>query len=174
MGKTKDKFYKGITNRYFKRKRFEIALQQCVGRKILDVGARDAALTDYFLEHTNLIKNLYNIHSIDVYPTDERVEACDILNNTFTDNEFETVICLEVIEHTVDPVAVMRELLRIASKQIILSTPIEPWHSLARLGWKKDHLWALTPPGLKYHLGEPDFEITIVKAYYMADWRFNR
>ncbi|KKN76036.1 hypothetical protein LCGC14_0374260 [marine sediment metagenome] len=87
----------------------------------------------------------------------ENTEKEDIENLTYKDNEFDTVCCLEVLEHTLNPVKAIKELKRVAKKRLIISVPLEPYFSLPRiallLGWNKEHLTALTETFISHHVG---------------------
>lgn len=124
--------------RFMSELRYEEVKKWLIGRT-LDVGAE--FYYSYFTKQCDLIKK-------------ERIEYQDILNLTYSDNEFDTVVCLETLEHTLDPVRAIKELKRVAKKRIIISVPNEPWFSLSRLSWNKEHLWAITPKVLKHYLGK--------------------
>lgn len=53
----------------------------------------------------------------------------------FRDNSFQIVLCTEVIEHTVDPLAAVRELTRVVAKDglLILTVPCLTWQPVVRL-----------------------------------------
>jgi SAM-dependent methyltransferase len=44
----------------------------------------------------------------------------------FRDSQFDLVVCVEVLEHLVDPVRGLREIARVGSKHLLLSVPREP------------------------------------------------
>jgi SAM-dependent methyltransferase len=44
----------------------------------------------------------------------------------FADDRFDLVMCVEVLEHLVDPVKGLRELARVGSRHLVLSVPREP------------------------------------------------
>lgn len=91
---------------------------------------------------------------------------------TITSIGADVVTCFEVLEHVVDPVSAIKNLAQLYKKQLIISVPNEPWFSLWRLGWEREHLWAITPAILKHYLGVPAFEAQIILGrYYVAVWR---
>jgi 2-polyprenyl-3-methyl-5-hydroxy-6-metoxy-1,4-benzoquinol methylase len=44
----------------------------------------------------------------------------------FADNSFDLVVCVEVLEHLVDPAKGLRELARVGNRHLVLSVPREP------------------------------------------------
>jgi 2-polyprenyl-3-methyl-5-hydroxy-6-metoxy-1,4-benzoquinol methylase len=50
----------------------------------------------------------------------------DALKLPFRDNQFDLVVCVEVLEHLTDPLTGLRELSRVASHHLVLSVPREP------------------------------------------------
>lgn len=85
------------------------------------------------------------------------------------------VTCFQVLEHIHNPVKAVKNLNRLYKKQLIISIPNEPFFSLYRFGWEKEHLWAITPRILKHYLGKPSFEKRIIfNRYYVAVWSRNR
>lgn len=57
----------------------------------------------------------------------------DITALPFEDDRFETVLCLEVLEHLEDPAAAIDELSRVCAKDLVISVPHEPWFRLGSL-----------------------------------------
>lgn len=49
--------------------------------------------------------------------------CCDATNTPFKDGYFDVVVAGEIIEHLVDPEELIKEMLRIAKKMVIISTP---------------------------------------------------
>lgn len=87
-------------------------------------------------------------------PRPERFEACDIslqrlseerdplivfreasiYQLPYDDNEFDVVVCCEVLEHLEQPLSGLSELARVSNKAVLLSTPREPlWRILNML-----------------------------------------
>lgn len=73
----------------------------------------------------------------------------DIYNLDFKDDAFDLVICTEVLEHLQKPEKAIKEIIRVASKGVIITVPNEPWFCLGnllvlknvkRLGNPKDHI----------------------------------
>jgi ubiquinone/menaquinone biosynthesis C-methylase UbiE len=115
-------------------------------RSVLEVGCGEGKLAD------RLVKS---------GPRPERFEACDlslerkesgldplihfreasIYELPFADDEFDLVVCCEVLEHLEEPRRGLREIQRVARRSVILSTPREPiWRAmnLARGKYVKD------------------------------------
>ncbi|MEZ5156900.1 MAG: class I SAM-dependent methyltransferase [Solirubrobacterales bacterium] len=51
----------------------------------------------------------------------------------FRDASFDLVLCLEVLEHLDDPAAAVRELARVATSDVVVSVPLEPWFRIGSL-----------------------------------------
>lgn len=132
---------------------------------LLDIGCSD-------LDFYNKLNNQYKITLADYTPISDEIIKEDVQNLSFGDNKFDIVVCQQVLEHVYDPIKAIRELRRVAAKQLIITVPYEPFFTLARaLVWEKNHLWAVTPAILKHYLGSPDFEATmILKRYYIGVW----
>ncbi|MEX2447418.1 MAG: class I SAM-dependent methyltransferase [Solirubrobacterales bacterium] len=84
-----------------------------------------------------------------------------ILDLSFGDESFDLVVCLEVLEHLTDPRAALAELGRVASKDIVVSVPHEPWFRAGSLlrgkylrgfGNHPEHLNHWTPTTLRAFL----------------------
>jgi SAM-dependent methyltransferase len=61
------------------------------------------------------------------------VSRCSLTDLPFDDASFDLVLCLEVLEHLPDPGAGLRELARVATSDIVVSVPHEPWFRLGSL-----------------------------------------
>lgn len=135
-------------------------------KTILDIGSSDSDL------HKKLKSLGYEVTPADIEPKSDKIKKENIEDMSFKNKSFDTVICLEVLEHTTNPVIAINELKRVAKKQIIISVPYEPFFTLFRfLIWEKEHLWAVTPSVLKRLLGKPQLEKKIFfKRYYFASW----
>jgi len=51
----------------------------------------------------------------------------------FAGDSFDLVLCLEVLEHLTDPGAALDELRRVGRRDVVVSTPHEPWFRLGSL-----------------------------------------
>lgn len=110
----------------------------------------------------------------DYHPRHDSILKEDIQQLSFNDHQFDIVLCQQVLEHVPDPVKAIKELRRVAARQLIITVPYEPFFSIARLCcWEKEHLWAVTPLVLKHYLGAPIFENKLFfKRYYLGVWNF--
>ena len=140
------------TRRFLSELRYKEAKKWLIGRSI-DIGAE------------------YNHKYFDVQCDirgDNGFKKEDVQDLTFKDNSFDTSCCMEVLEHVIDPVSGIRELIRITKKRLIICVPNEPWFSLARLSWNKLHLWAITPKLIEYMIGRK----AVVNKVFWIRWRF--
>jgi 2-polyprenyl-3-methyl-5-hydroxy-6-metoxy-1,4-benzoquinol methylase len=124
------------------------------GRTLLDVGCGNGKFA------AMARKNGFNVQA-----TDAEEDIAE------TRRTADIITCFEVLEHLPNPVKAIQNLSRLYRRQLIISVPYEPWFSLWRLSWEKEHLWAVTPVALRLHLGPPAFEAVILfKRYYVAYW----
>lgn len=107
--------------------RLKRARKYLYGKSVLDVGCGRA-------DFLNLIKNNYQIAGVEV--NTQRVDYCNQvleqdavrLGNLdgeldFEHGSFDTVVCLEVLEHLEDPAEALKELMRVSRKRIIITIP---------------------------------------------------
>jgi len=116
-------------------RRFFDALRDLLGRAegpILDVGAGEGVA--YRFLPPDIARRRVTAMEIDpgcfrgmrrISPSLVPVQG-DIYAIPFADGAFDTVMCLEVLEHLRDPEKGLRELLRVSRRQVILSVPWEP------------------------------------------------
>ena len=107
--------------------------------KILDIGCGEG-FTLKKLEEKKIGKTLTGIdNSLSAIKTGKKIyphldlQKGDVYNLEFTDNEFDIVICTEVLEHLKDPKAAIQEIKRVTKKYILFSVPNEPFFILANL-----------------------------------------
>lgn len=107
--------------------RFKWVKRHLYGNSVLDVGCGRA-------DFLKLIKPDYQIAGIEV--TKVRMEDCNqILGKNavrlgnleekldLEDSCYDTVVCMEVLEHLIDPHKTLQELIRISRKRVIITVP---------------------------------------------------
>lgn len=101
---------------------------------ILDAGCGEGFFTRYVAERnpnasvtgTDLSEDAINYASKH-FGTAAKFSAANIFALPFEDNAFEVVICSEVLEHLETPAAALSEVVRVASRGVVLSVPLEPY-----------------------------------------------
>ena len=89
-------------------------------QKILDIPAGNGLLAEELREHG------HKVVCADINKEKENFVFANMSETLpFSDNEFDTVICLEGIEHLINPTKLIKELCRVCKKdgRIIISTP---------------------------------------------------
>ena len=123
--------------------------------KILDAGCGEGFITDL------LARNVENVELIGLEYTREAFVQGDIYAIPFEKNEFDLVLCTEVLEHLERPDRALRELTRVASHTILLTVPSEPWFcmgnlltlkNVSRFGNPIDHINHWTYGGFKKYV----------------------
>jgi SAM-dependent methyltransferase len=99
-----------------------------------------------------------------------------VLDLSFADGSFDLVVCLEVLEHLPDPAAALAELGRVASEDVVVSVPHEPWFRLGSLlrgkylrglGNHPEHLNHWSPRTLR---GLLDSQLEVVSLVRSFPW----
>ncbi|MBW1666990.1 MAG: class I SAM-dependent methyltransferase [Deltaproteobacteria bacterium] len=90
-----------------------------LGKELLKKGYSNIFGFDYSLDGVEKAKKYYK----------ECVMA-DIYSLPYEDNQFDTVICIEVFEYLDNPEKAFRELLRVAKKQIIIASANYTWFKI--------------------------------------------
>jgi len=184
IGKIK---FKGFSEEFFKNAgtpratygkieyyRFDIAKLFVKGNSVLDVGA-------VYGDFLKLLKDKYTIKGTEI--NTERANICnenigkkicvidfkDGTLSTFGDKSVDTVVCLEVLEHIVDPQEGLNELLRVARKRIIVSVPCDEEITLelcvhcAKYTPRSGHLHSFNEVKIKQYLDNCTENIEIIK-----------
>jgi len=81
----------------------------------------------------------------------------DIRSLPFKDCSVEAVLCLEVLEHLIQPERALEEICRVCSRYAIMSVPNEPWFRLANLARLKNIRALGNAPGHIQHWGVQSF-----------------
>ena len=87
--------------------------------RVLDVGAGDARVAALLAERRPDLK----LRCIDVDPRDDAqlpVEAFDGAKIPFDDRSFDAALLIDVLHHTLDPLALLREVRRVSPDRIVL------------------------------------------------------
>jgi len=112
-----------------------------------------------------------DLDRIEVEDASRNLPFCDVKQGSlydipFENNQFDLVICSEVLEHLVEPEKGLKELHRICIKYAILSVPREPiWRIMNMARFKYwNHLG--NTPGHLNHWSRPAF-ITFVEQYFI-------
>lgn len=101
------------------------AMLKYAGKSILDVGCGSGA---YVLKFNSEHKE-YSIKGVDYQSFESWENAPELFSvgdgNSlkFADNSFETITLFEVLEHLPEPMAALKEYLRVCSKNLILTVP---------------------------------------------------
>lgn len=135
--------------------------------KILDAGCGGGFITDLLarnVENVELIGLEYTREAIDIAKAANQEISFvqgDIYAIPFEKNEFDLVLCTEVLEHLERPDRALRELTRVASHTILLTVPSEPWFcmgnlltlkNVSRFGNPIDHINHWTYGGFKKYV----------------------
>jgi 2-polyprenyl-3-methyl-5-hydroxy-6-metoxy-1,4-benzoquinol methylase len=91
--------------------------------KLLDVGSCDCDLKNFLTENIEY----YSLDCTQEYAKHDYIHDLDKFPIPIKDNQFDIIVCLETLEHTLYPDRVMKELLRLGKKDAIffLSIPNE-------------------------------------------------
>lgn len=135
--------------------------------KILDAGCGEGFITDLLarnVENVELIGLEYTREAIDIAKAANQEISFvqgDIYAIPFEKNEFDLVLCTEVLEHLERPDRALRELTRVASHTILLTVLSEPWFcmgnlltlkNVSRFGNPIDHINHWTYGGFKKYV----------------------
>jgi SAM-dependent methyltransferase len=122
---------KGLySNSDWRRLEFAVSRIPSHTKSILDIGAGPGALLNYL----TISKRFERVTAIDKAPytkfvglIDVDLQIMDVTSMSFEDNSFETVFCMEVLEH-LTPAAfekAVSELRRVAKHTLLMSVPFE-------------------------------------------------
>jgi SAM-dependent methyltransferase len=149
-----------------RKKRYTHIKKFLKGENILEIGS-----TDNYLK--KIIRNK-KILCTDVKKR-KGVSEQNVEHLKLKDKSFDTVLCMEVLEHTENPLKAIMELKRVTKKRLIITVPNEPWFTFWRfMNWEKEHLWAIRPGVFRKYLGKPEHEeVFFLGRYYLGVWIFN-
>jgi len=114
--------------------------------KILDAGCGEGLLGKELKEKGYNTSNIYGFDYSEegVKRAKQYYKECiksDIYSLPYKDKEFDTIICIEVIEFLDEPEKAFRELLRVAKKQVIIVSANYTWFNIRAIvdkGYRKD------------------------------------
>lgn len=95
--------------------RFKMIASLCKG-SVLDVGAGDGKLGDFLTAG-------HYYTAVDENPLSQSVQQGSAYDLQFEDDEFDTVVLAEVIEHLLHPADALHEAYAVSRHQVIVSTP---------------------------------------------------
>lgn len=146
--------------------RYNFVKPLVIGNNVLDIGCSSTILKGLFPSKNVVCADINKGNGI---------QFQNIESMTYEDNQFDTVVCTQVLEHVSDPVKAMKELLRVCGERLIVSVPYEPYFTLFRLGrWEPLHLWTIRPETLIRWLGKPTFTTLLVfRRYFMGVWEYD-
>jgi SAM-dependent methyltransferase len=118
------------------------SLQDVRGRTVLEIACGTGALVDWLAaEGARVVGCDISERALAVALARGRglYSACDIHLLPFRDSEFDVVVCCETLEHTLDPDAALRELIRVAKPgaKMLVTTP----NYLNTYGLYRIYLW---------------------------------
>jgi 2-polyprenyl-3-methyl-5-hydroxy-6-metoxy-1,4-benzoquinol methylase len=143
--------------RHFQRRVGEL-VEAAHASSILDVGCGEGYTIDYLLRTNGQL----SIQGMDYdWPAVQQARAshpevlfqlADIRWLPYATESFDLVLCLEVLEHLVEPLPALEELRRVTGRRCLISVPNEPFFMLSNLlrgknvrAWGNDpehvHLW---------------------------------
>ena len=126
------------------------------------------------LEASEFEQELVNLHLKHDFPVTIRQESVYELQRS--DNEFDCIMLLEVLEHLDDYEKALSEIFRVASKSVIVSVPNEPlWRILNFSRGKYWGDWGNTPGHINHWSSKKFAELvsrygTILKIYKPIPW----
>jgi len=150
------KIYKFIYHKILRPSRLKMEVSKVnllPGKTILDIG--------YFDSYTKkLLRKDFIYFGIDPSPA-EKIGNMPLVSieNFKTNKKFDIVIAFDILEHTYDPVSVIKKIKNMSNKYVCVSIPYEPFYTISRLFIpEKEHFWTLHPQTLEYYFGKPIYE----------------
>ena len=129
---------------------------------ILEVGCGEGELSDHLLKHALKRPTRFVACDLSLEVVDSRVDPLiefrqsSIYELPYSENEFELVVCCEVLEHLEHPQQGLAEIARVAEKGVLLSTPWEPIWRLLNLARGKYMMKFGNTPGHIQHFSRQD------------------
>lgn len=146
------------------------AVLKFAGRKVLDVGCSKG-------EYVKVLLNKgYDAYGFDILyhkewkELEEKFKCGDIINMPYQDEEFDTLLLFEILEHLDDFEGALKEIKRVVKMNIIISVPdaeIYPFMGESGLTFHhwidRTHINFFTEEGLKEKLTKHGFAIVFFK-----------
>lgn len=146
-------------------------IQALAKEPILDVGCADSAYFDETVDFVGFDKQPRSPDMKQGKPI-EFVEG-DAHSLPFDDNEFNTVLTAEILEHVDNPVQVLSEAYRVAANQLLITVPDESrWLEGADPHTHIDHKREYTGKMLADHIKEAGVEYDRVKIDHLNELPF--
>lgn len=130
--------------------------QAADAKTVLEVGCGEGHLAQH-LYRSGPRPDRFEITDLDVSRVapdlDERIaiREASIYELPYAEDEFDLVVCCEVLEHLDDPARGLAEIARVASRRVLISTPWEPVWRVLNVARGK-YLWDLgNTPGHLQH-----------------------
>ena len=129
---------------------------------ILEVGCGEGELSDHLLKHALKRPARFVACDLSLEVVNGRVDPLiefrqsSIYELPYSENEFELVVCCEVLEHLEHPQQGLAEIARVAEKGVLLSTPWEPIWRLLNLARGKYVTQFGNTPGHIQHFSRQD------------------
>ena len=132
-------------------------LQRIQPRRLVEVGCGEG----FILRHINEQSSAINMHGIDIsseilllakdHYRSGKYACASAYNLPFPKDEFELVLCAEVLEHLERPAIALNEIRRVSSRYILISVPLEPiWRILNVLRGAYVRRWGNTPGHIQH------------------------
>jgi SAM-dependent methyltransferase len=154
-------------------------VRKYAGRRILDIGcgigAYIKALIPYGYDCEGIETNRDYVS--DCLKNGLKVQWMTAQELEFSENSFDTVMMIEVLEHMSEPIVALQEAFRIARKNVLVSVPnidvlpimskyqVVPWHIL-----EATHVNFFTPKILRSVLNQFTPEVEIFTYGHFASW----
>src|SRR3989338_241356 len=138
--------------------------------RVLDIGCGDGSFAKILKKKgCEVVGCDIDPESVKKAKTDIEAYTCNLEKDDLPNGEFDYITCIDVIEHVIDPVKLLKKL-RGKSKYIVLTTPNACWfmdrlkilggnvsrHNAYQMG---QHLWYWSYSQFKKFLRENGFEI---------------
>lgn len=102
-------------------------LRECAAKSVLDIGSGEGIASDIIGKNTNANMDMLDV-SIDSLKIAKKNAKSNkicgsIYNLPFGNNAYDTIICLEVLEHLDEPARALKEIKRVSRSYAIISVP---------------------------------------------------